>query len=378
MAKFPRFQDYNYDPDDPTKAIDVMSVDAIPPDVAMQLYTEMVRLRVMEAELVTEYHPADEMRCPVHFCIGQEAMPAALSLLITPEDYVFSHHRSHGWYFAKVHTMGGLFAEMYGRENGADGGKAGSQDISCPEAHFYSGAILAGTYPIATGVAMAFKTHNVPYCAVAATGDGSTDEGVTWEALNYAALKKLPVVFICENNYYSTYSPQHDRQLTSNISERVEAFGVPTRTFFGNDVVKSYLEMKAAMLSVRSGQGPMFLETFTYRWNAHVGPEDDDYIGYRSKEEREYWRRHDPIVLHETQMLARGILTEELKTAIYEKAHAEVADAFDFAKRGTFSRTPCWEKYNYSGRSPVADVLLTSEASLSFDHYQPEAMPGPY
>jgi TPP-dependent pyruvate/acetoin dehydrogenase alpha subunit len=378
MTKIPRFQDYNYDANNPTATIDVASVEALSPEVAIQLYTEMVRLRVMEEELIKEYHPADEMRCPVHFCVGQEAAPAAVSLLITPEDFVFSHHRSHGWYLAKVHTMGELFAEMYGRENGADGGKAGSQDISNASANFFSGAILAGTYPIATGAAMGFKIKNLPYCAVAATGDGSTDEGVTWEAINYASLKKLPVIFICENNYYSTYSPQHHRQLTCNISERVQQFGVPTRTFFGNDVVRWYLELKNAITFVREGQGPMFLEAFTYRWNAHVGPEDDDYIGYRSEDEREYWKRHDPIVLQETQMLALGMLTKEMKENIYTRAYLEVAEAFDFAKHGRFSTEPSWEKFNYSGLSPVADALLISETSLDFDQYQPEALPGPY
>lgn len=377
MTDTPRFRDYNYDAKN-SEAIDLVPVEKISPEVALQLYSEMVRLRVMEEELLKEYHPADEMRCPVHFCIGQEAAPAAVSLLITAEDFMFSHHRSHGWYFAKVHTMGELFAEMYGRENGADGGKAGSQDISHASSNFFSGAILAGTYPIATGAAMGFKIKKLPHCAVAATGDGSTDEGVTWEAISYAALKKLPVLFICENNYYSTYSPQHDRQLTCNISERVKQFGVPTRTFFGNDVIKWYLELKDAMSRVREGQGPVFLEGFTYRWNAHVGPEDDDYLGYRSEAEREYWKRHDPILLHEKQMLARGILTLEIKADVYRQAHAEVAEAFAFAKGGRFTTEPSWEKFNYSGESPVADALLTSETSLDFDQYQPEALPGPY
>jgi pyruvate dehydrogenase E1 component alpha subunit len=378
MTRIPRFNDYNYDAANPKLASDLASIEAISPELALQLYSEMVRLRVMEEELIKEYHPADEMRCPVHFCVGQEAGPAAVSVLIEPEDFVFSHHRSHGWYLAKVHTMGELFAEMYGRENGADGGKAGSQDISFAEANFFSGAILAGTYPIATGAALGFKTKGLPYCAVAATGDGSTDEGVTWEAINYSALKKLPVLFICENNYYSTYSPQHDRQLSCNISERVQQFGVPTRTFFGNDAVRWYLELKEAMTFVREGNGPIFLEAFTYRWNAHVGPEDDDYIGYRSEAEREYWKLNDPIVLLEKQMLAGGTLTGELKSEIYAKANQEVADAFTFARQGKFTTEPSWEKFNYSGLSPMADKLLINETSLDFDQYQPEALPGPY
>src|SRR5882762_1457658 len=108
-------------------------------ETARAILRFMLRLRMCEEALAREYHPADEMRCPVHFCVGQEAAPAAVSVLIKPEDFMFSHHRSHGWYLAKVHTMGELFAEMYGRENGADGGKAGSQDISYAPANFFSG-----------------------------------------------------------------------------------------------------------------------------------------------------------------------------------------------------------------------------------------------
>jgi len=127
------------------------------PATALQLYRQMLRLRRTEEALPNEYHPADQMRCPIHFCIGQESIPAALSALVQPSDFMFSHHRSHGYYFAKGAPLRELFAEIYGRETGANAGKAGSQDISHSASHFYSGAILAGAVTIAVGAAFGFK-----------------------------------------------------------------------------------------------------------------------------------------------------------------------------------------------------------------------------
>ena len=134
-----------------------LTLDKLPQDVPLALYRQMLRLRRTEEALLAEYHPAEEMRCPIHFCIGQEAIPASLSALVKPDDYMFSHHRSHGYYFAKGAPLRELFAEIYGRETGADGGRAGSQDISHSGSHFYSGAILAGAVSIAVGAAFGFR-----------------------------------------------------------------------------------------------------------------------------------------------------------------------------------------------------------------------------
>ena len=353
-------------------------LDVISPDTASGLHYEMVRLRRSQEDLMREYHPADEMRCPVHFCIGQEAMPAALALLLKPEDYLFSHHRSHGYYIAKVHSLNRLFAEIYGKENGANKGRAGSQDISMSDARFYSGAILAGTAPIAAGAAMALQMQNAPFIAVTATGDGATDEGVYWETLNYAGLKKLPILFVCENNYYSTYSPQHDRNATLNLSERVGTFGVETRAFFGNDVVNVYCEVKKAIEDIRAGKGPIFLESFTYRWNAHVGPEDDDYNEYRTRAEIEYWKNLCPIKLLEQRLLSARRLSEDQRAAIYTRAESEVAAAFRFAKEGPFTKNASWDQFNRCPETPLADKLLVNERDLNFQSGQAEALPGPY
>jgi TPP-dependent pyruvate/acetoin dehydrogenase alpha subunit len=217
-----------------------LDVRDIPPATVISLLRQMLRLRRIEEALVAEYHPADEMRCPVHFCIGQESAPAALSLLIRPDDYVFSHHRSHGYYFARQAPMEELFAEIYGKSTGASGGRAGSQDISHSDSHFYSGAILAGAVSIAAGAAFGLMTKGTDAVAVSGFGEAATDEGAFWEVLNYAGYKKLPLLLVCENNRYSTYSDQLKRHASDNISERARAFGVRATQVFGNDVAEMY------------------------------------------------------------------------------------------------------------------------------------------
>ena len=223
--------------------------------VALTLYRQMLRLRRMEEALLAEYHPAEEMRCPIHFCIGQEAIPAALSELVRADDYLFSHHRSHGYYFAKGAPLNELFAEIYGRQTGADGGKAGSQDISHCGSHFYSGAILSGAVSIAVGAALGFQLQRTTQISIAGFGEGATDEGAFWEAMNFSGKRRLPVLFVVENNRYATFSDQLKRQADDNICERVGPFGVRATKIFGNDAPLAYRTLSAEVGRVRSGDG---------------------------------------------------------------------------------------------------------------------------
>lgn len=375
--KLERFSDYNVGGAS-AKKMSLAPVKDLGQDLAVKLYTHMTRLRRMQESLIEEYHPADEMRCPMHFCIGQEAIPAALNATLKAEDFLFSHHRSHGYFFAKVDGMKELFAEFYGKETGANGGKAGSQDVSMSSKRFYSGAILAGGVPIAAGAAFAFKSTKTPNVAVTGFGDGATDEGVLWESVNYAGVKKLPMIFVCENNYYSTYSPQHHRTAAANIAERVSTFGVRTKTIFGNDVANVYREVREAVEAARAGEGPTFIEAFTYRWNSHVGPESDEYVGYRSAEEMAHWKSLDPIKLLEDRMMAEKWLDEAGKKKIVDAANKEIQEAFAFAKASKFLTDPDLAKLNLANVSPVADKFLKEEKSVEFNQDQKEAIPGPY
>ena len=355
-----------------------LSIKDVRPERVSNLYKFMVRLRRCQEALIKEYHPADEIRCPVHFCIGQEAVPAALSQLIRPEDHLLSHHRNHGYYFAKGGSMKALFAELYGRETGANGGIAGSQDISVHDVNFCSGAILTGVVAIAVGVGFGLKGKKEGNVAIAGFGDGATDQGLFWEAINYAILHKLPVVFLCENNRYSTYSPQFKRQAKENISEKVASFGMRVQSIFGNDVILAHSVISDAVERSRAGEGPSFIEAFTYRLNAHVGPEDDDYLEYRPKAELDFWERNCPITLLEEKMVAHKLLNSVEKEMMVVEIDKEISEAFGFAKISKFPNVIDWAKLNYSTNSPLADRLLRDIELSEFNQNQEEALPGPY
>ena len=336
-----------------------LSIDGLDREVVQGLHRFMVRLRRCEEAIIEEYHPADEMRCPVHFCIGQEAASAALSMLLKDDDYLFSHHRSHGYFLAKRAPMSALLAELYGRVAGANGGIAGSQDLSMPSINFHAGGILAGALAISVGSALGIQLKGDAKVSVAGFGEAVAEEGLFWEAINYSALRELPVVFVCENNIYATYSHRDKRQSSTNISERVAAFGVETHPIFGNDVASVYSTIKNVVDKAReTRRGPFFIETFTYRWNGHVGPEDDDYVGYRPAEELEFWKDNCPIALLEEQMVPNGLLSPSIKTAMLKEIDAEIANAFEIAKSSPHPVAPDWQSLNYSTATPLADKLL--------------------
>lgn len=335
-----------------------------------ELYRFMLRLRMCEEQLAEEYHPADEMRCPVHFCIGQEAVPAALSLLAKQDDYLFSHHRSHGYYLAKQAPMDALFAELYGKSVGANGGVAGSQDISSPDHQFFSGAILAGATGIAMGTALGIQMCGQKKVAIAGFGESATDEGIFWETINYAAYAKLPVIFICENNKYSVFSPQEKRSATDNLSERVAAFGMRSTAVFGNDVMEVYRTLSREIELARTGHGAAFIEAYTYRWCGHYGPASDDLVGYRDPVEVTAWKSNCPIALLKSAQQRRGIYRVEQEGDWKREAEEEIRLSFEFAKSSPFPATPDWSGLNLTAYSPRSDSLLKEFQENHFDAKQ--------
>lgn len=338
--------------------------------VARSLYRFMLRLRLCEEALAREYHPADEMRCPVHFCVGQEAVPAALSLLLGDDDYLFCHHRSHGYYLAKNAPMEALFAELYGKRTGANGGLAGSQDISFPSRKFSSGAILAGATAISIGAALGFQLKKTAQVAVAGFGESATDEGTFWEAVNYAAVAKLPVVFVCENNKYSVFSPQLKRQAFDNLSARVATFGMRSTALFGNDVMEVHRTLRNEIARARAGEGPAFVEAYTYRWSGHYGPESDDLVGYRDPAEVQAWKRNCPIALIEEAMQARDLIQPGDRDILAREVQSDIDRSFQFAKSSPFPGAPDWHALNFSPDSPLADKLLVDAELANFDANQ--------
>ncbi len=347
-----------------------LTIGADEAEVAGRLHRFMLRLRLAEEALAREYHPADEMRCPVHFCVGQEAAPAALSVLLREDDYLYSHHRSHGYYLAKQGPLPALFAELYGKATGANAGLAGSQDVSFPERRFFSGAILSGAAAIAAGTALALQLDGSGSVVVAGFGESATDEGIFWETVNYAALAKLPMVFACENNNFSVFSPQLKRTLLDNISERVATFGMAQSAIFGNDALLVYRTFRDAIARARRGEGPTFIEAYTYRWSGHYGPASDDLVGYRAPGDLEAWKRNCPIALLEEALRSRGLLGDEGRAELARACEAEIAECFRFAKSSAFPPPPAWDALNLARAAPEADRLLPEIDLHEFDAQQ--------
>lgn len=340
------------------------------------LFRAMLRIRRCEEELLKAYHPADLMRCPMHFCIGQEAAPGALSLLLEPTDLVFSHHRNHGYFLAKGGTMRRLFAEMHGKDTGSNRGLAGSQDISESEIGFYSGAIVSGAVAIAVGAALAKERRRDPGIVVTAFGDGAMDQGVMWECFNLAALKRLPVLFLCENNNFSTYSPVTARHAVPDFVRKVEAFGVAAERLVTDDGASFLSRMTRAANAVRTARRPVFVEVETYRFCPHVGPEPDDYNGYRAPGEVEGRLQRDPLERLRGELVPSIVPAREL--AALESAIAEeIRDAFAFAHESPFP-SPSLMYEALMHRHDGGTAGGGRPPGSAFDSSQPDAKLTPY
>lgn len=302
------------------------------------MYYSMLRIRQFE-EKVSDLIQQKEIICPCHLCIGQEAVATGVCAALRKEDYVFSTHRSHGHYIAKGGNLNALMAELYGRVTGCCKGRGGSMHLSYPEVGFIgSSAIVAGSIPLAVGASLAFSIQNTDDVSVVFFGDGATNEGVWYESLNFAALNKLPVVFICENNLYSTHVHISDHLADTDIQKKAEVFRMPGVQVDGNDVIEVFKVAQEAVKNARQGNGPTLIECMTYRWRGHVGPFDDLETGLRSKEELSYWQKKDPIKKLEKLLLKQNFLSKSELLQIGREIKKEVDESLIFAKKSPFPR----------------------------------------
>jgi pyruvate dehydrogenase E1 component alpha subunit len=313
-----------------------VALDGLAPPLLRALLVEMLRIRKAEETIVALY-PEQEMRCPTHLSIGQEAVAVGVCQALVLRDAVFSGHRCHAHYLAKGGTFEGMFAELYGKATGCCGGKGGSMHLASPDTGMLgSSAIVGGTVPVAVGRALAATLAGVDDVAVTFFGDAAVEQGVTHESLAFAALRKLPVLFVCENNGYATASPLAARQVAGDIWRRAEAHGVPGVGVDGNDVVAVYRAAQTAVERARRGDGPTFIEAKTYRWLGHVGPGDDFAMGYRTREEIDAWRAKDPIATYAARLEAVGVLSVAQRTALGRAVQDEIDRAIAFAKASPF------------------------------------------
>lgn len=293
------------------------------------LFRDLYLIRRVEEEIARVY-PSDKIRSPVHLSIGQEAVAVGVCHALRPGDTVFISYRSHAAYLAKGGDLKAMIAELYGKATGCAKGKGGSMHlVDAARGVMGASAVVGTTIPHALGWAFAMQYRKTDRIAVSFFGDGATDEGVFDESLNFAALKKLPVLFVCENNSYAIHTHQRRRHATSNIAERARVRGVPAEVV-DDDLPALLRSAFDAVASIRRGEGPRLLECLTYRWREHVGPGEDFHLGYRTREEAEPWYARDAV------RIAGEALPAAERASVIDKVEREIAEAFAFAEASPF------------------------------------------
>jgi pyruvate dehydrogenase E1 component alpha subunit len=299
----------------------------------LQLYHDMLRIRRLEEVLAQRYSEWN-MRCPMHLCIGQEAIAVGVCSVLKADDKVFSNHRAHGHYLAKGGDMNALVAELYGKVSGCARGRGGSMHLIDQDAGFMGATpIVGGTVPLAVGAAWSARLQHQQHIAVVFFGDGCFEEGVLHESMNFAALHKLPVMFVCENNQYSVYTGLDERQPRRPIHGVAAAHGLHVLEGDGNDVLQVQQLASQARQSIEQDGLPQFLELHTHRWLEHCGPNEDDHLQYRPPGELQRWKQRDPLTVFLQQLPDDA--AAQIKS-IQAAVEDEVAAAFVFAEQSPF------------------------------------------
>ncbi|MGH8647801.1 MAG: thiamine pyrophosphate-dependent dehydrogenase E1 component subunit alpha [Burkholderiales bacterium] len=298
----------------------------------LRLYRSMLRIRIVEEEIEKRYHE-DQMKTPIHLVIGQEATSVGCCAALTDADLLYSSHRTHGNYLAKGGDLNAMLSEMFCRANGCAGSRGGSMHLIDKRVGMAGGsALVGGAIPIATGAALATKMQRLPRVCVVFLGEAGAEEGVTSESLNFAALKQLPVIYFCENNFYSVQSPLATRQHPGRVVWKWAAtYGMPGVLVDGTNVLAVYEAAKEAVKRAREGGGPTFIEAPLYRFRAHGGTGDDSKTGYRDVAEREAWERICPIKTYYEFLERAGMLDAQAHEHMKREILAETLAAFEHA-----------------------------------------------
>jgi pyruvate dehydrogenase E1 component alpha subunit len=307
---------------------------------ALALLREMLRIRRFE-EKAAELYSEGKIRGFLHLYIGEEAIAAGALQALTPEDAVIATYREHGHALARGIPADAVMAEMYGKANGCSRGHGGSMHLFDASRRFYGGyAIVGGGIPIAVGLALADRLQGRARVTACFFGDGAVAEGEFHESLNLAALWKLPVLFLCENNRYAMGTAVERHQSQTDLRRKAESYAMPAEQVDGMDVLAVEAATRRAAESVRRGEGPRFIEFLTYRFRAHSMYDPDLY---RTKEEVARWRQRDPIPAFAARLEEWALLSDADRAALEQEVETEIAAAVAAAEAGS------WE--------PVDDLL---------------------
>ncbi len=303
-------------------------------NIYKKIFELQKKIRFVEEKISTNYKDY-QMRCPTHLSIGQEAIAATSGLALKKKDISISYHRSHAHYLAKGGSAKKLFAELHGFKEGCSKGIGGSMHLTDLKHNFYgSTAIVSNSIPIGVGLAYSLKINKQKNIVCIYVGDASVEEGVFFESMNFCVLKKLPVVFICENNFYSVYTHFKDRQPKNRkLYKLAKSIGAISYKLNQNDPYKLFINFKKIFDKVRNNFKPHFIEIETYRYLEHCGPNDDTKLGYRSLEEVKKWKKKDPLTFTEKDLIRKRLFKREKLKSIEGRIMKNINIEFNSIKK---------------------------------------------
>ena len=301
-----------------------------------KLLNSLLKIRLVEKEISKRYSE-EQIRCPVHLSLGQEAAAVGVCSAISKEDYVFSTHRCHSHYLAKGGNLKAMVSELYGKKSGCCGGRGGSMHLMDTSVRMMmSVPIVASVIPIAVGAALSLRLKKKSNIIVVFFGDAAVEEGVFHESANFASLTNIPVLFVCENNQYSCFTNINDRQPSNDLTRLAKCHNIKSLRMNGNKVLDIYEKTKEIVTLIKKTQRPFCLQLDTFRFIEHCGPNNDDLLNYRDKKEIDKWSKRDPILLFKNHLKKKKVFDQKIFNEFERKLNFKINKAFAYALKEDF------------------------------------------
>ncbi len=317
--------------------------------IIYNLYKKILRIRLIETAIAENYSK-QKMRCPVHLSIGQESVAVSICSNLKKSDVVVTAHRSHAHYLAKGGSLNKMISELHGKVTGSAKGRGGSMHLIDKNSNINAAVPIVGsTLPIGVGIAWANKLKKNQRIVVIFFGDGATEEGTFLESIDFASLFNLKILFVCENNNYSVYSSLKKRQSKfRSISKLANSVGIKSTQLKNHDTINLFQSAKKIIKKIIKSSRPHLIEVNTFRYLEHCGPNNDDYLNYRDKNEITSWLKKDQILSLENLLSRKKILNENKKKKIIRSINSDIKKAFKFAETSSYPNKKDLMRYIYN------------------------------